>query len=273
MNRSKGNKADCRADTRGGPWAGIPKCLIDSAAYRALSLHARAVLIEIVARMNGYNNGSIAVSHRELVDALGCSPNRIVKAIGELVQHAMLDVAVEGTWKARQARQYRLTFVSTKSAPATNEYLRWTPTEKKAGATGVIAKGIKSATDVVAVRPIAATGVIARLLGHPRKSAIPEISAATDVVALIDIPYTPASVVRPVGENGHDLNSPSAGGVRCDTGTGGHRTCERCGDEYALVKVVRGLPRRFCSERCRTNAERARSNARRKLADTTAARS
>jgi hypothetical protein len=45
MARSK-VKADYRADTRGGSWAGLPVCLIESPAYRHLSLYARAILVE-----------------------------------------------------------------------------------------------------------------------------------------------------------------------------------------------------------------------------------
>ncbi|MDB5662874.1 MAG: hypothetical protein JWN59_1212 [Sphingomonas bacterium] len=61
MARSK-VKADYRADTRGGSWAGLPVCLIESPAYRHLSLYARAILVEITAKMRGWNNGEIAVS-------------------------------------------------------------------------------------------------------------------------------------------------------------------------------------------------------------------
>lgn len=128
--KRRGGTADCRADTRNGPWVGIPKCLIDSPAYKDLSLHARAVLVELVARMNGYNNGRIAASQRELTQALRCSPRYIVAAVVELHEHGMLDVTAEGEWKQRKAREYRLTFVSTKEALATNEYLRWTPQRK-----------------------------------------------------------------------------------------------------------------------------------------------
>ena len=92
-------KADCRADTRGERWAGIPTVLIKSAAYRDLSLHARAVLVELVARMDGYNNGKIGVSSRELVEALRCTPRYIGPAIADLMDHGFIDVAAEGHWK------------------------------------------------------------------------------------------------------------------------------------------------------------------------------
>src|SRR6478609_11251332 len=118
-------QADCKADTRGGRWAGIPVCVIESAAYRDCSVHARAILVELVARMMGYNNGRIAVSQRQLVEALGCSPRKVVRAVAELMEHGLLDVQIEGKWKERMAREYRITFVSTKGRSATNEYIHW----------------------------------------------------------------------------------------------------------------------------------------------------
>jgi hypothetical protein len=240
-------KADCRADTRGGPWAGIPRCVIDSAAYRSLSVHARAVMVEIVARMNGYNNGTIGVSQRELVEAVGCSPNRIVTAIADLVDRGLLAVTVEGEWKARLARQYRLTFVTTKNAPATNEYLRWTPTMKKSGATGAIAEGDCSATGAVATTHVAATGAIARLLDHQRKTAVFENEPATGAVSLIGKPY-PAAQRSSAQGDGFTPETPS--GPRC---------CEHCGGPFDLVRADRAFIRRFCSETCRKAAERARA--------------
>lgn len=141
-------KADHRADTRGSPWAGIPHCVIDSDAFRDLSLWARSVLLEIVRQMNGYNNGLIVLSQRQIAVRLNTTNFRkIGKAIAELMMHGFIDVAVEGQWKARMARQYRLTFVSSGKAghirPASNEYLRWTP-EKKFCADTVSSRAAKT---------------------------------------------------------------------------------------------------------------------------------
>ena len=258
----KRQKADCRADTRGGSWAGIPKVLIDSAAYRDLSLHARAVLVELTARMNGYNNGMIAVAQRELVESLGCSPNRIVTAIADLMDHGFLDVTVEGQWKARQARLYRLTFVSTKTAPATNDYLRWTPLPKKSGATAPVAGDPQSATGAVAGPGRAATGAIARLVAHRRKTANSHNPAATGAVALICEPYPLVPEGEHKGDSGVSETPFSAAGPRCASETVGNG-CERC------ARPVEGGGRgphakRFCSETCRKAAEKARAAERRK---------
>lgn len=135
MGRRKAH-ADCRADTRGGRFAGIPICVIDSLAYRDLSLWARAILVELVKRMSGYNNGKIALSITEICIALNNSNRgKASKAIAELMEHGFIDVPTEANWKERMAREYRLTFVTTAYPPfgATNDYKNWTPADKSGG--------------------------------------------------------------------------------------------------------------------------------------------
>jgi len=68
-------------------------CVINSAAFHDCSVHARAILIELVARMNGCNNGKIAVSQREFA-ALRCHARKVVRGIVELWEHGLLDVTV-----------------------------------------------------------------------------------------------------------------------------------------------------------------------------------
>jgi len=181
-------KADCKADTRGGRWAGIPVCLIESAAYRHCSVHARAILVELVARMMGYNNGKIAVSQRQLVEALGCAPRKIVRGIAELMEHGLIDVQIEGKWKERMARQYRLTFVTTKNGPATNDYLRWKPT-LKSGATTSVASVPKFDSTPVPRLNIPVASAVAVLPRAPRKTASSGNPSASGRVSLISKPY------------------------------------------------------------------------------------
>lgn len=134
----KRNSADHKADTRGGSWAGIPHKVLDSEAYLDLSLWARAILTEIVRKMNGYNNGKIAVSYSYLSKRLGNTNKRkIGAAIAELVEHGFLDTEADADWKGRRSREYRLTFVNTtpgdKHKAATNDYRDWVKPKQKAG--------------------------------------------------------------------------------------------------------------------------------------------
>lgn len=198
MSRDKKPKADCRADTRGGKWAGIPIHLINSGSYRDLSLWARAILVEVTARMNGYNNGKIAMSQREMSEALGnTNMRKIGRAIAELVEHGFLDVTAEGIWKQRQAREYRLTFINTMQGhftkPATNDYLKWQPKQKFSHDDASAGNG-QSADTVSASANHAADDASARN-AQKRQSFVksPKISA-DDASPLICKPYpTPQS--------------------------------------------------------------------------------
>ena len=117
-------------------------------------------MVELVLAFNGYNNGKIAVSQRQLSARLQNSNfGKIGRAIAELVEHGFIDVEVEGHWKARLAREYRLTFVSTgvlhRRVPATNEYLGWTRTNFRADvvssgrvhSAATVAAGLEAAAD------------------------------------------------------------------------------------------------------------------------------
>ena len=130
MGRRKKYSADHRADTRGDGLIGLPKIVHKSEAYRSLDLYGRAVLLAILSRFNGYNNGQIGCSYRELGEDLGNQNySRIARAIADTIERGLLDIAAESIWKERHSRQYRLTFISSGSSPfikpATNEYRDW----------------------------------------------------------------------------------------------------------------------------------------------------
>ncbi|OYW13049.1 MAG: hypothetical protein B7X02_02930 [Rhodospirillales bacterium 12-54-5] len=134
-------------------------------------INTRSLLLELVAAMNGWNNGQIAVSQRTLAAALKTTNFRTIsRGIAELMEHGLIDVAVEGQWKERMARQYRLTFVSTKTADATNDYRFWEP-PRKSGADTASAEGFKSA-DVASARTRKLDDAAsARITAHRRKTA------------------------------------------------------------------------------------------------------
>lgn len=211
MSRKK-IQADCRANNRGGRWAGIPICVIESPAYRDLSLWARAILTEIVARMNGYNNGSIAISLTEICTALGNSNRRKASlAIAELMQHGFIDVTTEGDRKERLAREYRLTFVNTvsngKFVAATEDYRTWTPQEQKSG--GNASSPMKGQTGNASSpeRECAGNASSPDKFAKLRKtapfmeSAIPVAGNASSL--LIDKPYPPGQSNGPRGDDGY----------------------------------------------------------------------
>lgn len=192
MGKPKKLKADNRADTRGGGWVGIPHVVADSLAYRHLGLWGRAVLFEIARAFNGYNNGKIGLSQRQLAERLNTTNFRAIgKAIAELMQHGLIDVTTEGQWKQRMAREYRLTFVTTGDAfhlrAATNDYRDWTP--QKSSDDGVSARKPVPADNVSARQLNPADNVSAKIAAHQRKTANSQNGAADNVSSLIGKPY------------------------------------------------------------------------------------
>lgn len=165
-------KADHRADTRGDVLIGLPKCVYTSEAYRSLDLYGRAVLMEILSRFNGYNNGQIGCSYREIADGLGNKNfTRIARAVADCMERGLLDIAHEAVWKERHSRQYRLTWIMSGKPPftnkATNEYLGWS--EKKA-ADHVSADGANSADHVSASRNMSVEALSAVKQAKAQKS-------------------------------------------------------------------------------------------------------
>lgn len=140
MSRRK-PRSDHRADTRGGPLSGLPHVVSDSAAYLHLEPFDRCVLLEILRKFNGYNNGEIGVSYEQIGERLRgpnkCRPNngRIARSIVRLIEHGFLGEPTPESWLQRRARTYRLTFISSGKRPpfkaATNDYLRWTTATAK----------------------------------------------------------------------------------------------------------------------------------------------
>jgi hypothetical protein len=199
--------ADTRAVNGTKGFAGIPLCVLRTEAYRTLSLMARAVLVEIVGRMNGSNNGQITRSYAQLAAALNRKNQApIGPAIAELMQHGLLDISAESVWQERRAREYRLTFVNTTDAigrtiRATNDYLRF-------DATDVVAVKAKSATTPVAESGGTATYAVAATNGKPPKTL--NGSATTGVVP-IRKPYVAA---ENGGHSPTNLSPEIAGGRR-----------------------------------------------------------
>ena len=109
MSRKKHKRADHRADCAGEGFIGLPRRVKRSEAYRTLSLFERAVFMEILAAFNGYNNGTIVISQRQIANEIGNSNYRkIGRSIAALIERGLIDITTEGLWGKRRAREYRL---------------------------------------------------------------------------------------------------------------------------------------------------------------------
>jgi hypothetical protein len=166
--------------------------------------------------MRGYNNGKLAVSQRELVGSLRCSPRKVVRALAELMEHGFLDVSAEGKWKERMARQYRLTFVSTKSAAATNEYRCWSPAGKS-GATAKVSPRLRTATASIAAAQASGFAAVAARRADAQKSANVKNEPASGAVALISKPYVSQLSEAPGRRVSHEI-------VTCASRSPSHQT-------------------------------------------------
>lgn len=90
----------------------ITHTMFDSDAYRDLSTNARCTLHEILRRFNGYNNGNISISARELAQKLHIGKSTACKNIDELIQKGFIIVTEEAGFNQKtgnRARRFALT--------------------------------------------------------------------------------------------------------------------------------------------------------------------
>lgn len=126
-----------------------PRRVVDSVAWRCASLRARAVLQVFQDRHNGFNNGDISLSIKEIGAALGDQNHAgNSRAVAELIELGFLECTSDAAHSQAKARTYRITFIGTgegkRATSATHEYQNWRPqtgARKKFG-------GARSAMDV-----------------------------------------------------------------------------------------------------------------------------
>lgn len=112
------------------PFVRLDQPVHRSAAFRALSTNARALILEVISLHNGLNNGELFLSVRDAAKAIGLADvGAAGRALKELVQHGFLAVTNPGHFaiKVRHATQYRLTFEACGDRPPTNEWRNWRP--------------------------------------------------------------------------------------------------------------------------------------------------
>ncbi len=79
-----------------GGFVAIPWSVLDSPAYQGLSMHARALLLEIARQLRGDNNGSLLCSRAYLATRGWRSNSMAVKARNELIAAKLLHQTVKG---------------------------------------------------------------------------------------------------------------------------------------------------------------------------------
>ncbi len=101
--------------------------ILSSTAYTRASLAARCLLIEVMRRYNGQNNGEISMSVREAADRLHTGKNRASQAFIELQRLGFIKIKKRGSFnrKVRHATTWILTMHEYGNRPATKDFARW----------------------------------------------------------------------------------------------------------------------------------------------------
>ncbi|MEJ6594679.1 hypothetical protein, partial [Parasphingorhabdus sp.] len=125
MNQKHKN-APHRVDKRGGGYFMVPQALYDSVAYRTASVRAKLLLFGFMRRLNGFNNGKLTYSAREMTDDVGAHYSRVQEALDELIAGGFIVLTKQHPKISRLANEWRLTFAAygqhENPIPATNEY-------------------------------------------------------------------------------------------------------------------------------------------------------
>jgi hypothetical protein len=96
---------------KGPPFTMLPHFIQASAAYHGLSAIARALLLEIIRRYNGANNGKIVLSARQAAYELNCDKNVITRASRELGDAKLVQPLSKGRWQGRLATTWQIAWL------------------------------------------------------------------------------------------------------------------------------------------------------------------
>lgn len=99
-----------KAGRDAGGFTAIPWAVLDSPAYIALSVHAKALLLEVARQFTGHNNGSLLCSRTKLAPRGWTSNDMITKAKRELIAAGFLHETVIGQ-RPNKASWYALTWL------------------------------------------------------------------------------------------------------------------------------------------------------------------
>jgi hypothetical protein len=95
----------------GQSFALIPWAVLDCPAYRTLSMHARALLLEMARQYVGHNNGSLLCSRKYMGERGWNSVDMLSKAKAELLAAGFLHETVKGQ-RPNKASWYAATWLA-----------------------------------------------------------------------------------------------------------------------------------------------------------------
>ena len=99
--------------------------VVDLPAWRDMTGDEIKAYIRVMRRFNGANNGSIAMSARDLAGEIGCSKSTAARRLDRLVERGLLEIAERSSFslKKKKAAEYRLTVYP---CDKTNKAASWT---------------------------------------------------------------------------------------------------------------------------------------------------
>ncbi len=113
----------------------IPHIVLDSAAFRSCKPSERAILIELIRRHNGRNNGFIALSARDAAEIVHVNKDTANKALNALWSKGLVDCARAGgfSFKLRHSSEWRLTWIRCNRTGAlpSHAYAQWREDESR----------------------------------------------------------------------------------------------------------------------------------------------
>jgi hypothetical protein len=115
----------------GKNFLGLPRLLLQSAAWRTLKPVPRAAFVELVGVYNGTNNGWLGMSARSLAAAINVSRATAARALKELTERGFIEQTRASAFscKVRLASEWRLTFhpCDRTKEIASKAFMRWQP--------------------------------------------------------------------------------------------------------------------------------------------------
>lgn len=130
----------------------LHRWVMESAAWRSLSIGARALLPELYLLYNGGNNGELFLSTRDAGRRLGVSKSSASRLFMELESRGFIRARQRGAFslKVRHATIWILAEFEHASQPPTMDFMRWRPPQNsETGATD----GTGGATGGTVARP------------------------------------------------------------------------------------------------------------------------
>lgn len=111
----------------------LPNFVVDSAAFCSLKALPQALLIHIIRRHNGRNNGAIALGHRDAARLCNVNKDTIKRAFDELEAKGFIRPSRKGGFNmkdptASRATEWRITWLDTEAKP-TYDFKQW-PAER-----------------------------------------------------------------------------------------------------------------------------------------------